>query len=481
MNLKQRLLSAIGWSFALKIGFQLVTWVMTLVVIRLLKPEDYGLMALSQVFANFALGFSNLGLGDALVQRRDLSHDTRAAIFGLMLALAFGLAAAVSLAAYPLAVWYGDGRLVPLIQLSSLNLIFNALTALPRAELTKALQVKPIFLMELSSGLIGGICVFALAYDGFGVWALVLGWLAGNVSRVAAFALLAADGYVCPAWQLDLVKPLFGYGIYRTLEYAAWTVLTSADVMIIGRILGPVALGIYTVAMNFAAMPLNKIAPIINSTAFPAFAEVQNAPDAARFYAIKALRLMALVAVPVFWGISALSPEIVKIVFGPHWLSAEPVLHILAIALSMRAILLVLPNYLVGVGDARAAFWVTASAAAILPPAIVIGCGNGLPGAALAWLAGYAVIFVIAAEITHGSTRLAASAILRAPLPAFCAGGAMWLGLYAIRLALPPGLSPVAMVTLLVPAGAIIYAAVLMAGFPPALREARNLLPGRKR
>ena len=465
MNLKQHLVSALGWSVGIKLIFQIVTWIMTLVVIRLLAPGDYGLMAVSQVFLNFMLGFSNLGLGDALVQRDDTPPSLVASVFGVLILISIGLTALLAVAAYPIAAWYGDPRLIPLIQVSSLGFLFNGLTTLPRMFLLKSLNVRPMFVMELSSGLVGAITVLMLARNGYGVWALVIGWLATNIVKLGGFAFMTSEYYVWPNFNVRAAGPLYGYGIYRTLEYTAWTVMISADVLIIGRVLGSDALGFYTVALNFACVPLNKIAPIVNAVAFPAFALLQGEPSQARFYLLKAVRMVAALAVPVFFGISVTAPEIVNLVFGPQWAEAKPLLAILSLAITVRAILIPLPNYLQGIGDARSGFWCTASGALIFPPAILIGCHWGITGACYAWLLGYPLVFLINAAVAVRSGHMEVSAVLAAPLRPMLAGVAMAGGVMAVRSFLPPDLSDIARFACLSAIGAAIYGAIMLLAF----------------
>ena len=100
-----------GWSAGLKLTFQIVTWAMTLIVIRILSPDDYGLMAVSQVFVSFMLGFSNLGLGDALIQRADTPTIIVRRVFGMLILVSAALTLLLVLAAYPVAGWYADRRL----------------------------------------------------------------------------------------------------------------------------------------------------------------------------------------------------------------------------------------------------------------------------------------------------------------------------------------------------------------------------------
>ncbi len=462
MSLKQTIVSAVGWFVAVKVSVQLVTWAMTLVVIRILSPDDYGLMAVSQIFVNFMLGFGSLGFGDALVQQGETSRMVVARLFGVLLVSALVLGALMALAAYPIGAWYHDPRLVPLIQVSSLGFLFTALTALPRAYLTKHLKVRPMFIMELSSGLAGAAAVILLAFGGYGVWSLMLGWLTTNVVKLLGFVLLASEYYTWPRFGIAGIGPLFSFGIYRTFEYIVWMIFASADILIISRLLGPVEVGVYVVASNFATMPLNKIAPIVNATAFPAFALVQERPSEARFYALKAVRMMAAIAVPLFFGLAVTAPEVVDLVFGPHWAAAKPVLGVLALAVTFRAILLVVPNFLQGIGDSRASFWCSAIGALIFPPAFIIGCHWGIVGVAWAWLLGYPIMYAASAMIASRRGGLNTRLLLLAPVQPIIAGCIMMGAVATTRPLLSDTLPEAVSFAILVMVGATTYGGVLL-------------------
>jgi teichuronic acid exporter len=462
MNLRQTIVSAVGWSVAIRLFVQIITWAMTLVVIRILSPDDYGLMAVAQIFVNFMLGFGSLGFGDALVQQRETPTVVVARLFGVLLLLGAGLGTLMAVAAWPIAAWYRDPRLVPLIQVSSLGFLFTALTALPRAFLTKHLRIRPMFVMELASGLVGAVAVILLALAGYGVWALMLGWLATNVAKLLGTVALASEYFVWPRLGFAGIGPLFSFGIYRTFEYVVWMVFASADILIISRWLGPIQVGVYVVASNFAAMPLNKIAPIVNATAFPAFALIQERPTEARFYALKAVRMMAAIAVPLFFGLSVTAPEVVDLVFGPNWAAARPVLGILALAVTFRAILLVVPNFLQGIGDSRASFWCTCVGAVIFPPAFIIGCHWGVVGVAWAWLLGYPIMYSASALIASRRGGLDMRLLLLAPIQPIVAGLVMTATVTAARPLLPQTLPELVVFLALAAIGAMTYGGVLL-------------------
>jgi O-antigen/teichoic acid export membrane protein len=264
------------------------------------------------------------------------------------------------------------------------------------------------------------------------------------------------------------------------MSYVAYLVINSADTLILGRLLGPAELGLYTVAMNFAGMPLSKIGPIINAVAFPAFAMVQHAPVEARFYAMKATRLMATAAVPVFFGISAVAPEIVDLVFGQRWGAARPILAVLALAMPFRAILLVVPNYLIGIGNARANFCCSAIGVMLFPPAFLIGSHWGVSGVCYAWLIGYPIMYSLTAMIASRFGHLDFRALLATPLRPLAAGIVMLAVVTTFRTYLLPDSPATVRAAVLVAAGAVTYGAVMVLAFRPLVREMLSLVYRRR-
>ena len=304
----------------------------------------------------------------------------------------------------------------------------------------------------------------------------MLGWLAGGVVRLVGLMAYGQGHLVMPRLGLGGVAPLFSFGAYRALDSLAWIVATSIDVLIIGRLLGPSAVGLYSVALNFAMMPLSKTAPIINATAFPAFALAHERPADARYYLLKSMRLMALVAVPVFFGLAAVAPEVVALVFGPRWSEAVPVLAILSLAAVMRAIPVPVATFLQGIGDSAGSFWCSAVGIVLLVPAMMIGCQWGVEGAALAWCVVAPVHYVIVVVIVARRGRMAMGALMAVPVLPVVAGLVMLAVLMLARWASVELSSTLARLVLLVAVGVASYAAAVALLMPGAVAELRALL-----
>ena len=478
VSIGQRVVASVSWSTGIKVGFQLVNWAMTLLVIRILTPDDYGLMAISQIFISVMVGFANLGLGDALVQRQDTPRPVIASVFGLLILMSSALTVSLFWAAYPIAEWYHDPRLVPLIQVSSLGFLFNALTTLPRAYLTKSLRIRPMFILEMSSGLIASVAIVALAYTGHGVWSLMIGWLVRSIVQLIGFAILTAEYYTWPSLDLRLIRPLLSYSTFRTLEALAFVVFTSADVLIIGLWLNPADLGRYAVARNFASMPLNKIAPIINSVAFPAFAMIQGQPAEARY------RPQGDAANGDCLGPGFLRHRCHRAGNRRYRLRGKMARRgALAcgtsLATTFRAILLVVPNYLEGIGDARAGFWCTATSVIIFPPAFIVGSHWGVLGVCYAWLLGSPIVYGINALIASWYGRLDFKVLLMTPLRPVLAGAAMFVAVTALRPYVLTNGSEAARVAILIVTGAATYGIFLLLAFRGLVQEIVSLFPTR--
>jgi O-antigen/teichoic acid export membrane protein len=459
-SLKRNVLSAVGWAAATRFLAQLINWSMTLIVIRFLEPADYGLMAVTMAVAGFLQSMSSVGIADAIVQKRDLGGEDLRAVFGLVILVNGGLMAALALLAYPVATFYEEPRLVALLQVVSLSFIAIGLSAIPRAILDKRLDLKRVSRVELAANVVSGVSVLALAASGEGVWSLMIGNMINAVLRAAGFFVLAPYWEV-PSFRFATIGEVLRNGGLRTSEQALWYIYNSADVFIIGKILGPELLGIYSVGRQIAALPVEKLATVVKPVAFPAFAMVQDRPQEAFRYLQKAMRLLGLVSFPVFFGISVLAPEIVEIVLGPRWAAAELPLQLLAVGMALRPVGLVLPSFLMGIGEFRASFNNTLFGTVLFPLAFVMGSGWGLPGVCIAGLLAYPVQFMVLVRRIALVMRRPMTALVGPVAKPLLGAVIMYVGVLALGHVVPD--EPAwAKSLLLVAAGVVVYGSYIL-------------------
>src|SRR5688572_14867978 len=182
-GLRQAALSGARWTLAAKIGLQLMTWPITILVIRLLEPGDYGLLAMAMVTIGFVALFGEMGLGIALVQADKLDEATARAASAAILICNAVMAGVIAMLAPFAALWFDEPDLVDVMRLLTLELLISSMAAVPQAQLERQLRFRPLSIAAIWAGVSGALTTLALAFAEFGVWALVLGTLTSAVVR----------------------------------------------------------------------------------------------------------------------------------------------------------------------------------------------------------------------------------------------------------------------------------------------------------
>lgn len=394
MTIREKVRAAIRWTVIAKVSGQLITWVATLVVIRLLSPADYGLMAMAMIFPQLLLVLSSIGLEIVLVQRSDLGEKMRAQIFGAIIITNFACFLIMLLSAGPLADFFGEPQLRLLISVLSIQYLIILFEDLPIAHLERKLEFKMRSIIEFSSMLAASAVTLFMALAGLGIWALIVGHLVMHATKVGGLNIVAP--VTCrPRFSLKGMREIFAFGGFVSLGRVLWFSFAESDKLIGGKLLGKEPLGFYTVANQLASLPINKISGLISSVAFPAFSKVQMDMVSVRFYLRKSARLMSMFAFPVFFGISAVAPNIVAIALGQKWLDATIPLQILSVVMPLRMISTVMPPVLWGIGRPGVSAINFLIAGVVMIPTFVIGAQFGAIGLATAWLALYPLVFII--------------------------------------------------------------------------------------
>jgi O-antigen/teichoic acid export membrane protein len=455
-SLKQTVLSAVGWATATRLMAQLANWAMTLASVRFLHPQDYGLMAVTMAMTGFLQSVSYVGITNAIVQSRGIGEDDMRSLFGLVLMINAACLSLLCGLAYPVSWFYREPRLIPLLQFASLSFVAIALQAIPRAILEKRLDLKTVTRIDLVANIAGGALVLLLAWAGAGVWALLFGMLSTFALRAIGFSL-ARPYFPRPRFTLANLSQILQTGGLCAVDNVLWMIHTSSDVFIIGKMLGADILGIYSVSKYVAALPVEKLALVINPIAFPAFARVQDDRGEALRYLAKAARLLAFLGFPMLLGVAATSPQIVAIALGAKWTAAATPLAILAMGMALRPVGFVIRSFLVGIGEFLASVKNQLVATVLFPAAFIIGSHWGIVGVCAAWLVAYPIQFLgLLRRVALVSGTSTASLII--PLLSPLAGSLIMYA--AVRLAsslLPAGLGTWSTLLYLVATGVVVY------------------------
>lgn len=224
MNMGNKAPVALKWNALAKLSAQLISWVVTLVVLRTLTPTDYGLMAIVMVVISIVGGISEFGIGASLVQAPNLDRTAIARIAGALVLFNLGGGLAVAASAPWLAEWFGGPDLVWLIRIAALQFVISAIEIVPQSLLQRELDFARVARIEIAGAFLTSLGTLALALAGFGVWALVLGWLVGGALRAM---LIATTGrFVWPSLAFGGIGRHIRFGGTITITRVIWQLTT---------------------------------------------------------------------------------------------------------------------------------------------------------------------------------------------------------------------------------------------------------------
>ncbi len=404
---------------------QIVSWISTIVVMRLLAPADYGLVAMATLFTGYLLFLGDLGLGTALISRREADPLVLRAAYGASMLAGIVLCGLMAGLAPLVAGYFRNDALIPLVQASALLFLAIGISTVPRALLAIDMRFREISLAGMTSSLISTITTLYLAWAGYGAWALILGNLAGSFARALQMQLYVG-GIPRPVLALEPLRGLFRLSGFLLANMTVWYWYTQIDALIVGRRLGDASLGLLTVGKELAFMPVSKVVEITNQVALPAFARLQDAPAQVADGYGKSLRLSSIVSFPVLWGLALTAQDLVTVVLGGKWQAAVLVIQILAAVMPLRLTGAFAATVLQGIGRPEQTFYYNLKTLVLSATMLLVSTRWGLPGVAIAWAISIPLGFLLGLNAVASCIPVNRSQILRelviAALPAFVMG-----------------------------------------------------------
>ena len=458
MSIERQTAVALKWTGIAKLGGQVVTWAITLVVLRLLEPADYGLMALVSVVISVLMNVSEMGLGSSVVQAQQFGGDEVARVNGLVIALNVA-ACLLLLAGAPLiAHAFHEERLIALVRVASLQFLLSALATLPQSLVYRAMRFKWLAFVDLTSVVCAGFTTLVLAWNGAGVWALVIGSLVQSGVRTA---LLLRDGFVRPHFERAGMRRHLQFGGTVTLSRLIWQLVYQCDVLIAGRYLPHASIGLYSVSLHVATLPMQKIMGVVNQVALPAVSRLQTDLPRLRVRLLEASRLLTFASVGLLWGLSSVAPEFVRIVMGSQWHDAIYPLRVICLVVPLRMLNAIFSTSTIGLGRAGVDLRNSVVNIVVLPLAFFIGVHWGVNGLATSWTIAIPAVFVIVFPRISQALGITLREIADSVWAPVVSGAAMWVAIIGVRT-LTLELHDAARLALLVATGALVYLAVAL-------------------
>ena len=451
----------IAWTGSVKWIVQLVTWGTTIVVARILTPEDYGLLAMGAVLLAFITLLSESGIGVTVVTVRDITSEQIAQINGAAVLLGVASFAAACLLAVPVGWFYESSALPPVIMTLSLTLVITGFRVVPGALLQRDLRFPRLAVIDAAQGLTQAFTTILLAVLGFRYWSLVLGGVIGAVVGTVPTVIARPYRLKLPRWKT--LRPVLPFTRNMLVGRLFWYTYQNSDFIVAGKRLGSEALGAYSYAWTLASMPVDKISALVSSVTPAIFATVQNDIPALRRYFLTITEGLAVFSFPLALGMALVAEDFVPVVFGERWLFMIPPLQILAAYAAVRTISPTASNVLVVTGDSRFLMYMAGIAAVALPTGFYIGSFWGTTGIAIAWTIAHPLAVYLPLN-TRLFRRLDLSVpnYLRALWPALSGCALMAAAVTVARALVPPEFATGIRLALEVAAGAIAYSACLL-------------------
>jgi O-antigen/teichoic acid export membrane protein len=306
------------WYGATRLWGQAVSWGVTILLARLLMPADYGLFAIAlSVLAVLEL-LQEFGLGTAIVQRQDLTRSQIDSVFWIVAATSLLFTAATFLAAGPLSEFYGEARLTWALRILCITFFLNSLGMVPYNLLTKAIDLRHRSLAEALGTAASAVVALGLAWQGYGVWSLVLGHLARSLMLNTAVAFFA--GW-CPglAFSFQGMRRVITFGLRVAGTHLVGTFTPATTTFILARLLGAPAVGLFAMAQSLAEGPHRISTAIISQLSLPVFSKLQEDTALLSSYYLKISKYLALVSMPIQVGLVLVAPDLVPLLLSKTW------------------------------------------------------------------------------------------------------------------------------------------------------------------
>lgn len=337
LKLKANAVHGIGWSFGGSAASYGITFIVGVVLARILSPEEYGLIGIITIFITIFNGIIDSGFSNALIRKQDATEDDNSTVFYTNLGISAVLFVALYVASPYIAIFFKNEDLIPLTRVMGICLILNAFSIIQVALLTKELDFKTQTKCGIVSSIISGVVGIIMAYAGYGVWALV--WQ--QISRQLLNTLCL---WLWRSWRPKLVlstqsfKELFGFG---------WKLMVSGIInsfwgqiyqVVIGKCYTAATLGQYTKAREYVNLVSQNLTSVIQKVSYPTLSKIQDDKERLKHGYRIIIRMSALVVFVFCLGMGGCAKQLVLVLIGEQWLPCVPMMRIVCFSMALYPI-----------------------------------------------------------------------------------------------------------------------------------------------
>lgn len=331
-SLKQKTTKGLLWSSVERFSNQGMSFLFSVILARMLDPSDFGIIAMITIFFAVAQSFVDSGFSNALVRKTDRREEDLSTCFYFNIGVGIMAYIVLFLIAPLVASFYNQPILSPIIRITGLSVVLNSLCVVQQALFTIKIDFKSQAKVTLSATIISGIVGVVLAYQGYGVWALVWQGVVLSLVRMGLLWLMS-KWRPTTGFSKSSFNYLFGYGSKLLASGLLDTIYNNIYPIVIGKFYTPAQLGNYSRALSFAQLPSSNITSILQRVTFPVLSTIQD--DIPRLQANyrRLLKLSAFIVFPLMTGLAAVAFPMIRTILTPKWEGCSFYLQIICFAL----------------------------------------------------------------------------------------------------------------------------------------------------
>ena len=349
MNDNGGIVSGVLWKFAERILAQIVSLVVSVVLARILLPEDYGIVAMVTVFITVANVFVTSGIPTALIQKKDADNKDFSAVFYFNLFFSLVIYSLIYLAAPYVARFYLMPTLSTVLRVMGLRIIISAINSVQHSYVSRHMMFRKYFWSTLFGTVVSGFIGIVMAYNRFGVWALVAQYMVNTtIDTTVLFFTVEWRPSLYFSWTR--IKELVVYGWKVLFEGVSNTIFQQIQSLIIGKVYTSGDLGFYTKAQQFPNLLVTNISVSVSSVLLPTFSNLQDKEYKVQKMLRKSVRLTCFLIVPMLVGLAAVADAFVTVVLTEKWLACVPFMQVYCVVNLAYSMLIPRHQALLGIG-----------------------------------------------------------------------------------------------------------------------------------
>jgi teichuronic acid exporter len=465
-SLDRALVSGIAATAVMRWSSQVISWIATFYVARILVPADYGVVAMATIAIGLARMVEDFGLDSILLQDRRIGGVDQARLAGFILGVGFALCAGFVAASPFVATFFKEPQVAWAVCGLSLLFVTDALQVVPRALLQRDLAFGKLAVAQFVQVLVTQGTLIAAARAGLGYKALVLNSIAG---AACVTALLVWWRPFAVHWPRDLrtiARPLL-QGWRMLASRIGYYLYSTSDQTAIGRLLGKDALGVYSFASSLSTTAIQEVGAVVSKVVPGVFSAAQDDRSELRRYFLLLTETVSYLTFPMAIGLACTADLVVDAALGPQWTPVVLPLQILCAYTVFSNAQMLVSHLMIWTGQFRAQMWCTMPTVVAMPPAFWVASRWGVPGVAAMWVVVYPLTTLPSFVIGFRTISIRVGDWLAALVPALVSCALMAGAVFAARAALPDGLSVKVRCAIAILAGMLAYPAAMFLLFRP--------------